>query len=110
MGSPVAFGGLIAMTSEDGETFMLKAGPTHEIVRTNTIDEPVYSSPAIANGRIYIRERSTSSRSAGVLEGPEGTSLNPGASPLGFRHALARRFDGALRSRGSLARLARILE
>ena len=55
MGSPVAFGGLIAMTSEDGDTFMLKAGPTHEIVRTNSVDEPVYSSPAIANGRIYIR-------------------------------------------------------
>ena len=55
MGSPVAFGGLIAMTSEEGETFMLKAGPTHEIVRTNTVDEPVYSSLAIANGRIYIR-------------------------------------------------------
>ena len=34
---------------------MIKAGPTHEIVSTNTFDEPVYSSPAIANGRIYIR-------------------------------------------------------
>ena len=55
MGSPVAFGGFVAMTSEGGDTFMLKAGPTHEIVRTNSIDEPVYSSPAIANGRIYIR-------------------------------------------------------
>jgi outer membrane protein assembly factor BamB len=55
MGSPVAFGGLIAMTSEDGNTFMLKAGPTPEVVGTNSIDEPVYSSPAIANGRIYIR-------------------------------------------------------
>jgi outer membrane protein assembly factor BamB len=55
MGSPVAFGGLIALTSEDGDTFLLKAGPSHEIVRTNSIDEPVYSSPAIANGRIYIR-------------------------------------------------------
>ncbi len=55
MGSPVAFGGFIAMTSEDGETFMLKAGPRHEIVRTNTVGEPVYASPAIANGRIYIR-------------------------------------------------------
>ena len=55
MGSPVAFGGLIAMTSEEGATFMLKAGPKPEIVRTNSIDEPVYSSPAIANGRIYIR-------------------------------------------------------
>lgn len=54
-GSPVAFGGFIAMTSEDGETLMLRAGPKHEIVRTNTVDEPVYSSLAIANGRIYIR-------------------------------------------------------
>jgi outer membrane protein assembly factor BamB len=55
MGSPVAFNGMIAMTSEEGDTFMLKAGPTHEIIRTNSLDEPVYSSPAIANGRIYIR-------------------------------------------------------
>ena len=55
MGSPVAYGGYVAMTSEDGDTFMLKAGPTHEIVRTNSIDEPVYSSAAIANGRILIR-------------------------------------------------------
>jgi outer membrane protein assembly factor BamB len=55
MGSPVAFDGLVAMTSEEGDTFMLKAGPTHEIVRTNSVDEAVFSSPAIANGRIYIR-------------------------------------------------------
>ncbi len=55
MGSPVAFGGLIAMTSEEGDTFMLKAGPKPEVVGTNSIDEPVYSSPAIANGHIYIR-------------------------------------------------------
>jgi outer membrane protein assembly factor BamB len=55
MGSPVAFGGFVAMTSEDGDTFMLKAGPSHAIAHTNSIDEPVYSSPAIANGRIYIR-------------------------------------------------------
>ena len=55
MGSPVAFAGLVAMTSEAGDTFMLKAGPTHEIVGKNSIDEAVYSSPAIANGRIYIR-------------------------------------------------------
>lgn len=55
MGSPVAFNGMIAMTSEDGETFLLKAGPEHEIVRTNSVDEPVYSSLAVANGRIYIR-------------------------------------------------------
>jgi len=55
MGSPVAFGGFIAMTSEEGDTFMLKAGARPVVVGTNSIDEPVYSSPAIANGRIYIR-------------------------------------------------------
>ena len=55
MGSAVAYNGFIAMTSEDGDTFLIKAGPKHEIVRTNTIDEPVYASLALANGRIYIR-------------------------------------------------------
>lgn len=55
MGSPVAFAGFVAMTSEDGDTYMLKAGPSHQIAATNSVDEPVYSSPAIANGRIYIR-------------------------------------------------------
>lgn len=55
MGSAVAYNGLLAMTSEDGDTFMIKAGPKHEIVRVNTIDEPVYSSAALANGRVYIR-------------------------------------------------------
>jgi outer membrane protein assembly factor BamB len=55
MASPVAYGGMIAMTSEDGQTFMVKAGPAHAIVGANSVDEPVYASPAIANGRIYIR-------------------------------------------------------
>ena len=55
MGSAVAYDGLIAMTSEDGDTYMIKAGPTHQIVRINSIDEPVYSSLALANGRVYIR-------------------------------------------------------
>ena len=36
MGSPVAFAGFVALTSESGDTFMLKAGPSHEIVRTNS--------------------------------------------------------------------------
>ena len=57
MGSPVAFAGYVALTSEDGETFLLKAGPIHDVVRTNSVGEPVYTSPAIANGRIYIRSR-----------------------------------------------------
>jgi outer membrane protein assembly factor BamB len=53
--SPVAFDGKILMTSEDGDTFIVKAGPKHEIIGTNSVGEPVYASPAIADGRIYIR-------------------------------------------------------
>lgn len=55
MASPVAFDGKILITSEDGDTFIVKAGPQHEILRTNSLGEPIFSSPAIADGRIYIR-------------------------------------------------------
>jgi hypothetical protein len=53
--SPVVFGGHLYMTSEEGDTFVVKAGPEHAIVRTNGVGEPVYASPALANGTIYIR-------------------------------------------------------
>ncbi|MGB7925883.1 MAG: PQQ-binding-like beta-propeller repeat protein [Pyrinomonadaceae bacterium] len=53
--SPVAFDGKILLTSEDGDTFIVKAGPKHEILGTNSLDEPVYSSPALADGKIFIR-------------------------------------------------------
>ena len=55
MGSPVAADGRILMTSEDGDTFVIKAGPKHEVLATNSVGEPVYTTLAISNGRIYIR-------------------------------------------------------
>jgi outer membrane protein assembly factor BamB len=53
--SPVAFEGKLLMTSEDGDTFIVKAGPKHEVIGTNSVGEPVYASPAIADGHIFIR-------------------------------------------------------
>ena len=53
--SPVAFDNKILLTSEDGDTFVIKAGPKHEVLGTNSLDEPVYASPAIADGKIFIR-------------------------------------------------------
>jgi hypothetical protein len=41
--------------SEDGDTFVIKAGPVHEVVRTNPIGEPIFASPGVADGTIYIR-------------------------------------------------------
>lgn len=53
--SPVAYGGRIFLNSEDGETFVIEAGPEFKVAGVNSVDEPVYASPAIANGRLYIR-------------------------------------------------------
>jgi outer membrane protein assembly factor BamB len=53
--SPVAFEGMILTTSENGDTFVMKAGPTHEIVRTNSVEEMVMATPAISQGRILLR-------------------------------------------------------
>ena len=53
--SPVAFDGKILFVSEDGDSFILKAGPAPEILNANALGEPVYASPAIVPGRILIR-------------------------------------------------------
>jgi hypothetical protein len=53
--SPVAFEDKILLTSEDGDTFVLKAGPKHEVLATNSLDEPIYASPAVAGGNIFLR-------------------------------------------------------
>lgn len=53
--SLVAFGDRLLQTSEDGDTFVIKAGPKHEVLRTNSVGEPVYASLALAGGTIYIR-------------------------------------------------------
>jgi outer membrane protein assembly factor BamB len=53
--SLVAFGDRILQTSEDGDTFVVRAGPKHEILRTNSVGEPVFASLALAGGTVYIR-------------------------------------------------------
>lgn len=53
--SPVAFDDKILLTSEDGDTFVIKAGPAYEVIRTNSLGEPVYASIAISAGRLFIR-------------------------------------------------------
>jgi outer membrane protein assembly factor BamB len=55
MASPVAFEDKILITSEDGDTSVIKAGPKFEVIRTNSIGEQVFSSIAISDGRIFIR-------------------------------------------------------
>src|SRR5207244_9006706 len=53
--SPIAFDGKILLTSEDGDSLVIEAGPVHRVLRTNSVGEPVYASPALANGMTDIR-------------------------------------------------------
>jgi outer membrane protein assembly factor BamB len=53
--SMVAFGDKILQSSEDGDVFVIQAGPEHKVVATNKLGEPIFASPALSNGVIYIR-------------------------------------------------------
>jgi outer membrane protein assembly factor BamB len=53
--SMVAFGDKILQSSEDGDVFVIQAGATHKVIATNHLGEPIFASPALSNGVIYIR-------------------------------------------------------
>jgi outer membrane protein assembly factor BamB len=53
--SPVVVDGKVFFTNDDGETFVLKAGPTFELLHTNRIGEETLASPALVDGRWYVR-------------------------------------------------------
>jgi outer membrane protein assembly factor BamB len=54
-GSPVLADGKIYVTNEDGVTSVLAAGPKFELLAENALNEYTLSSPAISDGRIYIK-------------------------------------------------------
>ncbi len=53
--SLVAADGRILEVNENGEAVWFRAGPEYEVLAVNDLDEPVYATPAVAGGRIYIR-------------------------------------------------------
>jgi outer membrane protein assembly factor BamB len=53
--SPVAVNGKLFFTNDDGETFVVRAGRTFELLHVNSIGEPTLASPALVDGRWYIR-------------------------------------------------------
>jgi len=53
--SPVAVDGKVFFTNDEGETFVLKAGPTFELMHVNALDETTLATPALVDGRWYIR-------------------------------------------------------
>jgi len=53
--SPVAVDGKIFFTNDDGETFVLRDAATFELLHVNRIGERTIASPALVEGRWYIR-------------------------------------------------------
>ena len=53
--SLVAAGGHAYFVDDDGETFVVKAAPTYELVSQNTLGEPCFASPAVSRGQLFIR-------------------------------------------------------
>jgi outer membrane protein assembly factor BamB len=56
--SPFAFNGHLFFLSEDGLTYVMKAGPEFDIVERNDLDELCISSPAVAGDKLLIRTAS----------------------------------------------------
>jgi outer membrane protein assembly factor BamB len=53
--SPVAANGKLYFASEDGDVFVIKAGPTFELLARNTMGEVMMATPAITGKMLIIR-------------------------------------------------------
>ena len=53
--SPVVVDGKVFFTNDEGETFVLKAGPTFELLHVNRMGARTLASPALVDGRWYFR-------------------------------------------------------
>jgi len=53
--SPVAAKDRLYVSSESGITYVIKQGPTFEILSKNVLDDGNFASPAIAGNELYIR-------------------------------------------------------
>jgi outer membrane protein assembly factor BamB len=53
--SPWAYNGKIFLLSEDGDTFVVQAGPEFKLIGKNTLNEMALASPAIARGSLILR-------------------------------------------------------
>ena len=56
--SPWASNGKIFALSEDGDTYVIRAGPTYELAGKNSLGEMAMATPAIARGSLILRTAS----------------------------------------------------
>ena len=64
--SPWAYNGKIFALSEDGDTFVIQAGPEFAVLGRNSLDEMSLATPAVANGSLILRTASKLYRIGGA--------------------------------------------
>lgn len=57
--SPIAHGGKVFFTNDDGETFVLQAGREFKLLHVNTLGEQTLASPALVDNHWYFRTASS---------------------------------------------------
>lgn len=53
--SPVSAGDYLYFPADDGTTYVLRAGPTFELVSRNELGEECSASPAVSHGQLFLR-------------------------------------------------------
>jgi len=53
--SPYAYNGRVFATSEEGDTYVIQAGPEFKVLGKNSLGEMILASPAIARGSVIMR-------------------------------------------------------
>jgi outer membrane protein assembly factor BamB len=57
--SPWAYNGKIFLLSEDGDTFVVQAGPEYKLLGKNSLNEMAMATPAIVRGSLIVRTQSS---------------------------------------------------
>lgn len=92
--SPWAYNGKVFAASEDGDTFVMTAGASFELLHKNTLNEMIMATPAIARGSLFLRtfsklyritNQSAKPAAWDRFRGPNGTGVaETGALPSDF--------------------------
>jgi len=62
--SPWAYNGMIFAASEDGDVYVIQAGPEFKLVGKNTLGEMILATPAVVRGSLIVRSVSSIRRIA----------------------------------------------
>jgi hypothetical protein len=57
--SPIAADGKLFISSEEGKISVLKASPQWEVLGVNDMGEEIHATPALSDGKIYVRTRTS---------------------------------------------------